>query len=371
MCSYARGRGILRLVAGSMFLVAQLAVGEQRGVVDDPAGSVELRAGKSADAEVVATIKAGEPFSFVREKDDDEWCKVTLASGKTGWLPVSAIRLYFDAKDLPAKDPGGLSEIDEAAQARGFDYVAETRKAARGDPKALRRFFSLAQEADGAAAESITSVPTIVYHLLGDTRFAKFLADRPLAEQAMVRNVIVGDGRLPPTALYLSRHFPETAGLLFRREILGWPSPDGRFAIRKTFSDELDHSAGKVVRAELVEKKTGEVLCDLTADDIGTGWQREGTVLWSPDSRRFASLSIDLTMSPGNLFSTPNPKPQRKVTSIYQVTGGTWGRIDLPLDKVPGREKDTELQGAVLGHEFTEPVRWQKPGVLILERHEY
>jgi hypothetical protein len=181
----------------------------------------------------------------------------------------------------------------------------------------------------------------------------------------------VGDGRLPPTVLYLSRHFPETAALLFPREILGWPSPDGRFAIRKTFSDELNLGASKVVRAELVEKKTGQVLYDLTADDIGTGWQREGTVLWSPDSKRFAYLAIDLTMSPGNLFSIPNPKAQKKVTSIYQLTGETWGRIDLPSDKVPGREKDTELQGAVLGHEFTEPVRWQKPGVLVLTRHEY
>jgi hypothetical protein len=25
----------------------------------------------------------------------------------------------------------------------------------------------------------------------------------------------------------------------------------------------------------------------------------------------------------------------------------------------------------VLGHEYTEPVRWAKPDVLILERHEY
>jgi len=38
---------------------------------------------------------------------------------------------------------------------------------------------------------------------------------------------------------------------------------------------------------------------------------------------------------------------------------------------VPGRESDKELEGAILGHEYTEPVRWQKPNVLVLRRHEY
>ena len=38
---------------------------------------------------------------------------------------------------------------------------------------------------------------------------------------------------------------------------------------------------------------------------------------------------------------------------------------------MPGRESDTELERAILGHEYTEPIRWQKPNVLVLERHEY
>ena len=38
---------------------------------------------------------------------------------------------------------------------------------------------------------------------------------------------------------------------------------------------------------------------------------------------------------------------------------------------MPGRDSDTELERAILGHEYTEPSRWQKPNVLVLERHEY
>jgi hypothetical protein len=351
---------------------AQLALAERRGVIDDPEGSVNVRADKSAGAPVIATVETGEPFTFESE-EDLEWSKVTLASGKSGWMPLNRIRLYFSEADLPTleEDPAGPSEIDDAARAQGFDYAAGTRRAARGDTKALEKFFTVANDADGAAAESVAGVPAAVYHLLGDEKFAKFLAAQPLGYQQMVRNVIARDDLLPSASLYLRRHFPETTKILFRRELVDWSSPNQRYAIRKIFSNEFDLSASKVVRAELIDKKTGQVLCDLTPDDIGTGADREGEVLWSPDSKRFAYLSSDLTLPPGNLFSTPRPAPQRKQTVVYQVSGESFARVGLPLGEVPGRETDAELEGAILGHEYIEPIRWEKPAVLVLERHEY
>ena len=182
-----------------------------------------------------------------------------------------------------------------------------TRRAAHGDAKALKQFFSLAQDADGAAAESIWGIPTVVYHLLGDEKFAKFLLAQPLPYRMMVRNRILSDGLMPPASVYLSRHFPLTARALFQREIVDWFSPNGLYAIRKVFTDELELGGSKVERAELIEKKSGRVLLDLTRDDIGTGAQREGEALWSPDSKRVACLSSDLTVQRGNLFSTPRP----------------------------------------------------------------
>lgn len=125
------------------------------------------------------------------------------------------------------------------------------------------------------------------------------------------------------------------------------------------------------MRAELIEKATGEVLCDLTRDDIGTGADREGAVLWSPDSKRFAYLSSDLSVQQGNLFSTPRPAPLRKLTAVYQKAGESFSRVELFPTEPPERASDTELQGAILGHEYTEPIRWEKANVLVLERHEY
>ena len=346
-----------------------LAAAERRGVLAN-SNPIEARAEKDSAAAVVGMVRPDTPFSFAAEAND-EWSKVSLASGASGWIPTAAIRLHFDTNDLPRKDPQGLSEIDEAARRRGFDYVAVTRRAARGEPKALTQFFALAREADGAAAESIYGVATIVYHLLGDARFAKYLAARPLAEQMEVRNLVVQDAGSIPTPQYLQRNFPETTRVLFRREIVGWPSPDGRFAIRKVFTDEFDLRSSRVTLAQLIEKKTGEVVSDLTADDIGTGADREGAVLWAPDSKRFACLSMDLTAAEGNLFSTPRPPLMRKVTTVYAATEEGWRRVDLPLAEVPGRAADSELEGAIAGHEFTEPIRWLKPNVLRLERHEY
>jgi hypothetical protein len=65
-------------------------------------------------------------------------------------------------------------------------------------------------------------------------------------------------------------------------------------------------------------------------------------------------------------------RPQRKQLAVYQVAGESFAKVDIPLIEVPGREKDEELIGAVLGmNTHTEPVRWAKRDVLILERHEY
>ena len=361
----------------SLFLAGTLAFGplvqaQRAGVINDPDGFVNVRAAKGADAAVIATVKTGEPFSFEWDKDAD-WYRVTLASGKTGWMHLSRIRLYFTEKDLPTdeKDPAGPSEIEGFARGRGFDYAAGTRRAARGDARALKKFFEIAQDADGAAAESVEGVPTVVYHLLGDEKFAKFLGAQPLPYRMMVRNRILSDGLMPPASGYLSRHFPKTSKVLFRREMIDWFSPNDLYAIRKIFSDESELSGSQVERAELIEKKSGRVLCDLTPDDIGTGTQREGEALWSSDSKRVACLSSDLTEEQGNLSGTPRPAPLRKQTAVYQLSGESFTRVDLSLGEVPGRESDAELKGAILGHEYTEPVRWQKANVLVLNRHEY
>ena len=149
-----------------------------------------------------------------------------------------------------------------------------------------------------------------VFHLVGDAKFAAFLKTQPVKFRLMVRNSIAGDS----ATAYLRRHFPQTVAILFYREMTDWPSPNGRYVIRKVFSDEFALSDSKVTRAELIEKESGKVLCDMTADDIGWGRDREGVVLWSPDSKRFAYMSAWMKQSPGKFSDVPPPAPKRKQT---------------------------------------------------------
>jgi len=328
---------------------------------------VGLRAEPNASAPVVATVKRDEPFALECEANT-AWCQVTLSSGQSGWLERAAIRAHYTEKDLPERDdPKNPSEINTLARRLGFNFDETIRAAARGDAKALKQFFALAEEVDGAAAESYSGTPWTVFHLVGDAKFAAFLKAQPLKFRLMVRNSIAGDSAVA----YLQRHFPETIAILFYREMTDWPSPNGRYAIRKVFSDEFDLSGSKVTRAELIEKESGKVLCDLTADDIGWGRDREGIVLWSPDSKRFAYMSAWMKQSPGRFSDVPPPTPKKKQTLVFQLAGESFLKVDLPSGQAPGREKDEELTGAVLGHEYTEPVRWAKPDVLVLQRHEY
>ena len=57
----------------------------------------------------------------------------------------------FTEEDLPAlaNDPNGPSEIDDFARSRGFRYARDTRRAARGDFKALKKFFEINRSPTG------------------------------------------------------------------------------------------------------------------------------------------------------------------------------------------------------------------------------
>jgi hypothetical protein len=76
------------------------------------------------------------------------------------YTPFRGIRLVgarrdplpFYGEDLPERDdPKNLSEIGSFARSRGFNYDMTVCAAARGDTKALKRFFAISKEVDGAA----------------------------------------------------------------------------------------------------------------------------------------------------------------------------------------------------------------------------
>jgi tetratricopeptide (TPR) repeat protein len=186
-------------------------VSEFRGVIDDPDGYVNLRKDKRADAPVVTKVKAGEPFQF-QKKEGEDWCRVKLKSGASGWMHYSRIKLYFTKDDLPGKSKNG-DEIDEQAREQGVNYYDVTQAAVRGDQQALKTFLALS--ADGAAAEEHDGVTCVVIHLIGDDAFAKFLREQP----RKFREVVSFEGTdiaYPfESKEYFRQHFPKSAKILF------------------------------------------------------------------------------------------------------------------------------------------------------------
>lgn len=336
-----------------------------RGVINDPDGFTNVRARQSTSSKVVATVKHGEVFDF--EADEGaQWCKVKLASGKTGWMPASRVRLFYTDKDLPKK-----GESDDAARAysqgKGIaDYYALVRAAAHADAKAMEQYFDITY-ADGATGEQLGADEAIVVHLIGDDRFSAFLAAQPIDYRLGVRDLLTEGalvtGPFEPES-YLRNAFPKTFARLFRRELTDWPSPDGKYAIHKVFSDEYTQMDSTVTRAELIDKTSGRVLKNFTSDDEGSsggfvranGADREGRILWTDDSQRFAAYSCAQ-------FSGH--------TTVYQIAGDQVQTVALPVNEPPGGDADSELKGAKHIWTFIEPDRWSTPTTLELNRHDY
>jgi uncharacterized delta-60 repeat protein len=347
-------------------------------VINDPDGYTNVR---DYNGKVIAKVKAGERFIAAKpwdRSDDPKW-KVRLKSGITGFMDKTRIhllpdeplmKLNYDAskkewRKLQSQKGTENGETASAAKGHGVDYYKTLVRASEGNPQALARILSLAQFMDGAAAEGYYPEMWELFHVVGDKTFAEFLRRQPLGDQVGARGTVIGGGSEEEFANagdvdYLQRYFPETTKIFFRGEIVDWTSPDGRHSIRKIFSNPVDLDKSKVSHAELIEKTTGQVLCDLTDADIGAGGAREGSVLWSPDSKRFAYQSDDSTHI-----------PQKIQTTVYQVSGKSFVKADLALNQPPGQEKDTEIARAAMGHDFITPTRWKNSNTLILEKHDY
>ena len=343
--------------------------------INDPHGYTNVT---DDDGKVIAKVKNGERFIAAKltRPDDPRW-SVRLKSRVTGFMDKARIhllpneplmKLNYDAskKEWRKWQSARKAELDATASAakryRGVNYYKVLTVASNGDKQALAQFFSFGEFMEGGLVEGYWAQAWELFHVVGDKNFSNFVRGLPLTAQVGVRGTLLGGlseepflaTQLRPNADdvdYLRRYFPETTKILFRGEIVDWISPDGRYAIRKTFTNPLDLSES-VSHAELIEKATGQVLCDLTDADIGVGSAREGSVLWSPDSKRFAYVASDQT-------------------TVYQSSGKSFTKINLPLDQPPGKESDPQIRGAVMGEESVTPTRWAKADTLIFERIDH
>jgi hypothetical protein len=208
-------RTFLLLVVCLGSALAQFALAGGHGVINDPDGFTNVRAEPRETAAIVARVRSGEVFEYGNPSMyGSEWWKVTLASGKTGWMHYSRIRCFAVPEDIVVAEN---DEVNIYARRHGLDYCAVARAAAKGDPAAMQRYFGF--RGDGAAQETHEEIFNTVIHLLGDEKLAKFLSQQSPSYQEEVSTLITESNLLSPFGpiAYMKRNFPKTAKLLFRR----------------------------------------------------------------------------------------------------------------------------------------------------------
>jgi hypothetical protein len=205
------------LVVGLVVLAAtNVFADETRAVIDDPDGFTNVRAEPNAKSAVVAKVKRGEVFTFTFEVSsrDSEWCAVTLASGKKGYMHADRVFLHKTMADLVGTKPDD-QVTDDAL------YLGLALAAARGEPAAMRTYF--AYECDGERAEIHAFYSARVIHILGDEKLAAFLRQQSTDYRGRAREVV---GLIPAMGMiggpmedgaYLRRHFPKTVAALHLR----------------------------------------------------------------------------------------------------------------------------------------------------------
>ena len=212
------GRVFVFVVGLVVVAATNVFADETRAVIDDPDGFTNVRAEPNAKSAVVAKVKRGEVFTFTFEVSsrDSEWCAVTLASGKKGYMHADRVFLHRTMAELASTKPD--YEVTEDALRRLFDYLALARAAARGEPAAMRTYFAF--HGDGEAAELHANKAAVVIHILGDEKLAAFLRQQSTdyrgRAREVVRMILALDmiGGPMEDGAYLRRHFPKTVAAL-------------------------------------------------------------------------------------------------------------------------------------------------------------
>jgi hypothetical protein len=169
----------LALILGVTLFSFTGAWAQHEAVINDPDGYTNVRSQPSMSAPVIAKVEHEEIFTYetTGALKNSKWVKVTLASGKRGWMHTSRV-LDAELKDFAYGRP--TDEMVSYGKSKGFDYYALGRAAVRGEHKAMAKFFSL-DDLDGGAAEVHAGTLYTAVLLIGDDKLCAFLKTRTAA----------------------------------------------------------------------------------------------------------------------------------------------------------------------------------------------
>ena len=141
-------------------------------------------------------------------------------------------------------------------------------------------------------------------------------------------------------------------------------SPDGQFAMLVSYDEELNKELGgsekgdpdridpgAIKSVDVVALPSKKIVMNLLGGDILGGYTGPA-LIWSPDSKWFASYTG---------FSRTGD------TEVYRRSGNEFV-LALQTDDAQFKS-EKGLKGGVVKNDYVRPIRWTKPGVLVLRHH--
>lgn len=135
------------------------------------------------------------------------------------------------------------------------------------------------------------------------------------------------------------------------QEKISDPSPDKNFAVRTSYDAAIDDGSGDEINSEAIRSVDVIAMADKKAvanliEQEGEEAHIVGHIKWSPDSKWFA-----YALSQGHRVTE---------TSVFHWKGDKFEAMDTEHLNVPA--------GGDPRNQYINPVRWLKPGTLLLEQ---
>jgi hypothetical protein len=130
-------------------------------------------------------------------------------------------------------------------------------------------------------------------------------------------------------------------------EVIKFPSPDGKFALR------LAPGADGMTDASIIDAKSHAVLVD-TLESVPSNHLRSAVLVWSADSRRAA-------------YGYEPMRDSR--TQVFFWDGAKFNEVPLlDLPEPHFKKPKLAITHSKLGSDIITPVRWLKSGALVVSR---
>lgn len=264
-------------------------------------------------------LLAGSQFTRAQNQASQPTLEQELKETEAGFRKSDAAMNELYQKLLSSLPPSGQEEFKNAQRA----WVKSRNQTTATEETTTESHASTLADHEVAVPDPQAADDLLIF---------RFLKDRTDERIEELKNYIAPEAESPPAKF----------------EKISDVSPDGKFAMRISFSSEPEDpnniDSSLITAVQLVSLPSKKAVMNLPQNYNGSA----ADLIWSQDSKWLAS-----SMSSG---------PRVSDTYVYHSSGHYFIQLDTEKLRV-------EVKGDVR-NEYVNPIRWVKPGVLLLEQND-